>query len=891
MQKSAVEMFRDVDKALAQFLGMQYAIKKQYGDNTTGQRLEEKNEKVSAANKVLAAGRSLLPEIDRLCAKIRSKQPLLKALSESFINTSSDIPESIALGLYSLKSNYLRHVEDGVEVDEVIIPHMHRFPIEKPMYIESVKEQAHLFQKIMLRLMFTLPMDRQEYYVYDPVGLGDIVMNFNLLFKNEKLFPQKKVMTSQADLKEALKKVKEYINSLNESAFDPTTGITDWLSYNKRILEDSSDSDKKKLLPYKVFIFSDISNEMDQECFDMIKVIINQSAKCGLLVLFSFNEDLLNSEDRTYSRRRLEVQRIVNESMALHKMVDEPEEIKEFKVIGALPVGEDFPSPQKLGECLRALDRTVSEKAKSMFSFQDLLPDSERGTGNSTEGLNIPVGYTTSGGQTVSMEVGDATPHFLVGGTTGSGKSNFLHVLIMSACWKYSPDQMELYLLDFKEGVEFKQYGDEKLANVKLVATEANTEYGVKVLEHLDGVRKQRYAEFKRLQCKDIKAYNNVAKSKMPRILIIIDEFQVLFDGAQKDRTMEMFIMLAKQGRACGIHMVLSTQSLKGLEFGNVATQFGGRIALKCSADDSKLLLGGISSNNEEASELKIPYGIMNVTQGSIAGNIKFAIPCAVSSDPAKNPVLPKIKIINGKNVNSSIRIYNGPEFPKFPPESEFAVPDKVSFLLGESIDIISEKNRIDLVNKSENNILLCGRDEQMKVSMVNSVLYSAIQSSCIDECVYVGDDVSLYEEFFDNGKFVHFDSIVEFIVAHKDNWFDKRRILILDNCNLKREIAFSVPLMDFPKDENKTAFIKFWNDCCKNGSFMIAFYDRASALKDYGIDINAFSYRIGYELNSDEMNTILSNHAPSKTDCRGKAFMAYNLEIKWWFKPFMKMG
>jgi len=889
MKNSVVDIFRNMDVAFGKHYQAYKTINSRYGENPVGAKLQERNDKVKLANQILNEGISLLPSVNSLCSEIRRKQPLLKKLSESFINESFDIPDSIALGLYAFKSNYLKHKENGIDVDEIVVPHLHQFPIEKPMYIENIKEQAHLFQKIMLRLMFTLPMDRQEYYVYDPVGLGDIVMNFNLLFRNEKLFPQKKIMTSQNDLKDALKKVKEYINSLNETAFNPTEGVTDWLSYNRRILEDSSDSEKKKMLPYKVFIFSDIANEMDQECFDMIKVIINQSAKCGLLVMFSFNEDLLNSEDRVYSRRRLEVQRIVNESMALHKMVDEPNEIKDFKIIKAIPVGEDFPSPQKLGECLRALDKAVSERSKAMFAFDDLLSEKNRASGNSTEGLSIPVGFTTSGGQNVSMEIGDATPHFLVGGITGSGKSNFLHVLIMSACWKYSPDQMELYLLDFKEGVEFKQYGDEKLANVKLVATEANTEFGVKVLEHLDRLRKERYAEFKKLLCKDIKAYNSVAPQKMPRILVIIDEFQVLFDGTQKDRTMEMFIMLAKQGRACGIHMVLSTQSLKGLEFGNAANQFGGRIALKCSADDSKLLLGGISSNDEEASELTIPYGIMNVTQGSIAGNIKFAIPCAVASDPKKNPVLPKIKIINGNKDNSAIKIYNGPEFPNFPNEDEFVSHNKVSVLLGETIDIISERNRIELANKPDNNILICGRDEQMKVSMLNSVVLSALHCDNIDECVYVGDDAAYYDEFIQAGKLIHFESIVDFIASYKDNWFDKRRIVILDNCNLKREISFSIPLSDYPKDENKTAFTPFWFDCCKKGSFIVGFYDRAKSLKDYGIDINGFSYRVGYELNGDEMNEVLSNRAPSKADCKGKAFMSYNLEIKWWFKPFMK--
>lgn len=78
--------------------------------------------------------------------------------------------------------------------------------------------------------------------------------------------------------------------------------------------------------------------------------------------------------------------------------------------------------------------------------------------------------------------------------------------------------------------------------------------------------------------------------------------------------TIEMLSVLAKQGRACGIHLILATQSLKGIDFGTLAPQFSGRIALKSTAEDSKLLLGGITSNNEEASELEIPYAILNTS-------------------------------------------------------------------------------------------------------------------------------------------------------------------------------------------------------------------------------------------------------------------------------------
>ena len=371
MEKSALEIYKSIDAAIVDFENSQISINKKYGDRPSGRLMEERNSMVTAAKDSLKEHLQQLKIADAYCKSIRVHQPLLSNLTEDFINTKSEIPDNIALGLYSFKSKYFYRKENGNDVDEIVIPHLYPFPILKPMYVDDEKTQAHFFQKILLRLMFTLPMDRQEYYIYDPVGLGDIVMNFNILLKNEKLFPQKKVLTTQADLKDALKKVKEYINSLNESAFNAAENIVDWSSYNRHVLNDSNDENKKKLLPYKVFVFADISSEMDQECFDMIKVIINQSAKCGLLVLFSYNAEMLHSEDRVYSRRRLEVQRIVDDSVALHKMIDEQEEIKGFRNIEVKPVGESFPSSKKLGECLRALDTVVAEHSKSMFAFDE----------------------------------------------------------------------------------------------------------------------------------------------------------------------------------------------------------------------------------------------------------------------------------------------------------------------------------------------------------------------------------------------------------------------------------------------------------------------------------------------------------------------------------------
>lgn len=827
--------------------------------------------------------RQIMVALDSTTKEIRQKQPELSKITKDFLNLDGAMPESLAMGKYHVRYN-------DREWD---FPRTIPFPMEKPMYIEG-KAHFELFQKVILRLMYALPVDRQEYYIYDPVNLGEVMVNFNSLFQNAKLFPQKKVMINQKELKEVLKGVIQYINSLYQSSFNVSQGIRDWKTYNKAIYESG---DLKKLLPYKVFVFANLPDKMDQETFDMIRTVINHSYNCGFLVLFSFNRNVFEAEDTMRRQMVLDLKEMINDSLPLHAVFEKNIDTGNFKSLSVELAGDKMPDEGHLSDCLTSLDDAVKNNSRSMFNFDDLLEDSVFQKGDASESLSIPVGFTTSGGKTVCMEIGDASPHYLVGGITGSGKSNFLHTLITSACWKYSPRQLQLYLLDFKEGVEFKQYADFRLPNAALVATEADKEYGVRVLEHLDKERAIRYSAFKKSGCRNIAAYNRWAEERQmsgfPRLLIIIDEFQVLLGtGSNADpHVMALFTMLAKQGRACGIHMVLSTQSLSGLSFGDVETQFGGRVALRCSADDSKRLLGGIASGNEEAAELEIPFAIMNVSQGSIGGNIRFAIPCAVPSgkNPSFNPVEAKIEKINDActDYRAEMKIFEGQRAPEYPDRGVFETEGKTTLTLGMTIDFASSYYRIELKEKPENNLLICGKDFDMKKNLILSSILSVAANPRFDSCVYVGDSFGEYG-FDDLPPVLEcYETIAEFMESCGDDPYEASRLVILDNCNLAREIGFPTPAKN---DSTGLAFMGFWNDCCRNGSFMVAFYDGASSLKSSGFrssNLSVFGYRIGFSLNESEIQYLLDNTVNEKINCANKAFCVYDLKQTDYFRPF----
>lgn len=811
-------------------------------------------------------------KIDRLCQRIRKSQPSLMELSSESINTKNRFPRNIALGKLHVTFNNL----------DFFVPKTFSFPFEKPMYICDGSKEV-ILHKVLLRLLFALPVDKQEYFIFDPIGLGKTVSKFNSLFSNEKLFPQKKILSSTLELKAALKDITKYILDLQSNVFNIATDCQDWDSYNRRLY---SQRELRRMLPYKVFIFTAVPDGMDQECFDMFRTLIVHGKQCGLLVLFSFNEAILNTEDSKMKKMEIELRGCIKNSVQLHKVFEEDNISNRFENLEIENVGEKFPDDYQLSILLDEL-KGIAEKQNSQgMSFDEIMEHGPMFNCNSRNGLLIPVGCGASGNSFIELDIGDATPHFLIGGTTGSGKSNFLHNLIMSACCRYSPNEMRVYLLDFKEGVEFSQYANPNLKHAKLVATEADTEYGITVLKHLVEEKEKRYTAFKTCGCKDIQGYRDKNPNEiMPRIMVVIDEFQVLFGNAQKDQTISTLEMLAKQGRACGIHLVLATQSLKGIDFSTLGPQFGGRVALKCSAEDSKYLLGGITSNNEEASELKVPYAILNTSQGSVSGNIKFMIPRAEEKKIAE--WIAKIENkCNDISIETETKIFEGQSLPTRSSKSNVSQNTNFQITFGELMDYNAEPFSINFRPRVTDNLLICGHDDIIKKSLLDSVIESALESEYCEEVIYVGDVNDMIDTAL-GSKVDCFWSMKDFCEKYTECVFDKKRVLIIDNCNLTKQIGYAPTMYGTPKPE-ATFFKDYLDNANEKGSYIIAFYEGSNRIKNCGVPKDEFNYRIGYSVNVDEKNFLLGAGSQSNVSVKkNRAFLVDNLELKAWFRPY----
>lgn len=254
---------------------------------------------------------------------------------------------------------------------------------------------------------------------------------------------------------------------------------------------------------------------------------------------------------------------------------------------------------------LVAWTEAISAQADLSMTLEALLADLPVGwTDRGADGLVSTIGRSSGAGLEVRLSgTNPATPNALVGGATGSGKSNLLLAMVYSLAHRYSPRDLRLYVLDFKEGIEFAQLApldaDDWLPHVEVLGLESDRSYGVAVLQHLVDEFDRRAGTFKAFGAASLSSYRELSGQDMPRLVLMADEFQVMFDpdDAMAQRAVELLENLARKGRAYGIHLVLASQTLSGIQSlgikrESIFAQFHNRISLRNTVAESESILG-----------------------------------------------------------------------------------------------------------------------------------------------------------------------------------------------------------------------------------------------------------------------------------------------------------
>ena len=288
---------------------------------------------------------------------------------------------------------------------------------------------------------------------------------------------------------------------------------------------------------------------------------------------------------------------------------------------------DEDPPPHLIDAVCRELAADSAEASRVTLS--DLLPEpaEQLWSQDAASGVETVVGH--HGEVPLVLRFNDLTPHWMLGGRSGSGKTAFLINVLYGLGTRYGPDQLALYLLDFKEGVSFAEFVPTPrdrtwLPHARAVGVESDREYGLAVLRELDAEMGRRSLAYKRAGVSRFADLRAVADEEgrgrpLPRILCVIDEFQVLLAGndPMAAEAVALLESLARKGRSYGIHLVLASQTVLGVEAlyakrDSIFGQFPVRIALPGGGDV-------LEPTNDSAAGLPMGSAVVN-TAGGLGG-------------------------------------------------------------------------------------------------------------------------------------------------------------------------------------------------------------------------------------------------------------------------------
>lgn len=315
----------------------------------------------------------------------------------------------------------------------------------------------------------------------------------------------------------------------------------------------------------------------------------------------------------------------------------------------------------------------VPNEQRETVTIKELL--SNDNFKNTSSKIPICIGKDISG----NIEVIDLskTPHLLVAGTTGSGKSVFINTLLASLLYKFSPDDLRLILIDPKM-LELSVYND--IAHL-LTPVVTEPKKAILALKWVCKEMERRYSLMNEENTRSLEGYNQKSIEKLPYIIVFIDEMADLMMTAGKE--VEHYVQrLAQMARACGIHLVMATQRPSvDIITGSIKANFPSRISFQVASKyDSRTVLGEIGA------EQLLGNGDMLMSKNG--GNI-VRYQSAFISDNEVNKLIKEIKRSQAVEYLDELD-----EIIKNNDENFDTLSDEDEALISKSIDLIKSSNR-----------------------------------------------------------------------------------------------------------------------------------------------------------------------------------------------------
>jgi hypothetical protein len=588
----------------------------------------------------------------------------------------------------------------------------------------ETSRSENLLQVVALRIALSLSPSLVNIHLIDLKSKGRAFPVLGGL--DEKIAPP--APSTPEQVTSLLKKCEERVSEITRRCLTRC----DWLcDFNKENQDEAE--------PYHLVCISGYPHGLEKETLEAVSRLLQHECAARAGIYFLFSSETSKPSSTEYSDIPL-VFTTENEAEIIDSEVD-TSATGEFSSLMLVP--EDVPSnASDFVDALNAVSKAKPKAKKVTVEVQE----SQIWNTSASSGVSIPIGK--AGREELHFRLGNdsVVHHALVGGATGTGKTILLHNIILNAAELYSPEDLQMILMDFKEGTEFACY--EGLPHMRVLSIASELHFGHSVFEWLVAERMRRATLFKKAGVANLADYSKKTGQKLPRLLVIMDEFQRLLADPQIGSQVSMLLDdIVRTGRSFGINLILSTQSLANVQMeASTLTSLGLRVCLRLSESETNKFLN--HDNTVPAGFNRPGQALYNETEGRKEGNTEFQVAFVdVSEIPTRCDALRQREQVRfSRQVVEEARVFHG-EMPVNPegriPKS---VPEKLQVFIGEPLKIQSEPVAINFEAQDGANLIAIGQGMEILNTLSNNLAIQLLQSALGPE-IFVADSLPLAKE------------------------------------------------------------------------------------------------------------------------------------------------
>ncbi len=678
-------------------------------------------------------------------------------------------------------------------------------------------------------------------------------------------------------------------------------------------LKKIKDEKYDEIIPYRLFVIDNSQSLIDQNKLKSLLERASHLTRFGCNFIFLFNSPKI--ADKEYLELLKTIRYETFKTIDLTGEMQDSEFSKKSFTTKNLAVADKI---TLLETFQTELNEVITNRSKLRFIDNCEKNKTNWFTGNVGYQIKMPIGKSKSsdGLEYLSFNTKDGLSNALLCGGVGSGKTNLLKGIITSIAMQYSPEQMEMYLIDLKNGAGFSIFNSQHLPHVKLYAFSAENELINDVFENLRIEMDRRYEAYSKFNIDnlaDVYKDERLAPTAPKRTLVVIDEFGSLSTNSDDflDTIFMNILAIVQRGRAMGINLLLATQNFSNIKhssFWQAVTQIPTRIILKSSPEAAQSILA--MSNTASKEITRIGEGFINFNYGEINsdGGNQFFKSYLLDNDDL-SPLLEEIrneielreyKLVSPIFLDSSREAFfdqNKDLFNENIGSEENFKKNGISCWLGESFLMRASshlKFQWKINNKSyDQNILVSGNEREFSIqsfySIASSISYGLTNSKVSikwiipfeDELIkdlgidYITSQLPNSEVFYEKDLDKVLNALENIRKDRTESAIDKYPLIIFMP-GLEKFVSLH---KNSGSEDLLTIFLNLLSAGSSQGIYFVCEINKTSSLSKLGYDvIGSFEHRIAYSMNKSDSNDLINSDKasllidPENLSCRSKA-------------------